>query len=81
MAKTAARRIKAMYDIISTLSSEEYYALRAAIGELDEEVTKMSYQIPACKCPACETEIPANAEITPDGMLFMRHQLAAIGNM
>ena len=81
MAKTAARRIKAMYDIISTLSSEEYYALRAAIGELDEEVTKMSYQIPACKCPTCETEIPANAEITPDGMLFMRHQLAAIGNM
>ena len=81
MAKTAARRIKAMYDIISTLSSEEYYALRAAIGELDDEVTKMSYQIPACKCPACEAEIPANAEITPDGMLFMRHQLAAIGNM
>lgn len=81
MAKTAARRIKAMYDIISTLSSEEYYALRAAIGELDEEVTKLSYQIPACTCPACATEIPANTEVTPDGMLFMRHQLAAIGNM
>lgn len=81
MAKTAARRIKAMHDIISTLSSEEYYALRAAIGEIDEEATKMSYQIPACTCPACATEIPANAEITPDGMLFMRHQLAAIGNM
>ena len=81
MAKTAARRIKAMYDIISTLDSEEYYALRAAIGELDEESAKLSYQIPACTCPACATEIPANTEITPDGMLFMRHQLAAIGNM
>ena len=81
MAKTAARRIKAMYDIISTLSSEEYYALRAAIGEMDEEATKVSYQIPSCTCPACATEIPANTDITPDGMLFMRHQLAAIGNM
>lgn len=81
MAKTAARRIKAMYDIISTLSSEEYYALRAAIGEIDNEAGKVSYQIPECTCPACNTKIPANTEVTPDNMLFTRHQLAAIGNM
>lgn len=82
MAKTAARRIKAMYDIISTLSSEEFYAMRNAINEFDEFANNsVSYQIPACTCPNCATEIPANKEITPDAMLFTRHQLAAIGNM
>ena len=82
MAKTAARRIKAMYDIISTLSSEEFYAMRNAINEFDEFANNsVSYQIPACTCPHCAAEIPANKEITPDAMLFTRHQLAAIGNM
>lgn len=82
MAKTAARRIKAMYDIISTLSSEEFYAMRNAINEFDEFANNsVSYQIPACTCPHCAAEIPANTEITPDSMLFTRHQLAAIGNM
>lgn len=82
MAKTAARRIKAMYDIISTLTSEEFYALRNTINEFDEFASNsVSYQIPACTCPHCAAEIPANKEITPDAMLFTRHQLAAIGNM
>ena len=80
MAKTSARRIKAMYEIISTLSSEEYYALRAAINELDEDATKVSYKIPGCTCPACNAEIPANIDVSPDTMLFTRHQLAAIAN-
>lgn len=82
MAKTAARRIKAMYDIISSLSSGEYYALRSNINEYDEFAnTSINYQIPACTCPHCATEIPANSDITPDAMLFMRHQLEAIGSM
>lgn len=80
-AKTSARRIKAFYDVISTLSSEEYYRLRSIIAEYDEGASKVSYQIPACTCPKCAKEIPANTDITPDNMLFMRHQLAAIGNM
>ena len=82
MAKTAARRIKAMYDIISTLSSEEFYALRNTLNEFDEFANNsVSYKIPACTCKYCGTESPANTEITPDAMLFTRHQLAAIGNM
>lgn len=82
MAKTAARRIKAMYDIISTLSSEEFYALRNTLNEYDEFANNsISYKIPACTCKHCGTEIPANTEITPDAILFTRHQLAAIGNM
>ena len=71
-----------MYDIISTLSSEEFYALRNTINEYDEFANnKVSYKIPGCTCPSCAAEIPANTDITPDAMLFTRHQLAAIGNM
>lgn len=80
-AKTSARRIKAFYDIISQLSTEEYYNLRSYINSYDEDASKVNYQIPACTCPDCATEIPANTEIGPDSMLFTRHQLAAIANM
>lgn len=80
-AKSSARRIKAFYDIIRTLSSEDYYRLRAEIAEYDEGASKVTYQIPACNCPECGEEIPTNKDITPDNMLFTRHQLAAIGNM
>lgn len=82
MAKTAARRIKAMYDIIATLNSEEFYALRSKINEHDEFATsKISYKIPETICPHCATKVPENRNVTPDNMLFMRHQLAAIANM
>lgn len=80
-AKTSARRIKTYYDIIKQLSTEEYYALRSYIASYDEDAGKLSYQIPACTCPDCATQIPANKNMTPDAMLFTRHQLAAIGSM
>ena len=82
MAKTAGRRIKAMYDIISSLSSEEFYALRSKINEYDEFAsTKIRYKIPGTTCPHCANQIPDNEDVAPDTMLFTRHQLAAIGNM
>lgn len=80
-AKTSARRIKVFHDIISKLSSEDYYRLRAEINDYDKTANDISYQIPACTCPDCATEIPANTNMSPDNMLFTRHQLAAIGNM
>ena len=80
-AKTSARRIKVFYDIIQQLSSEEYFNLGAAIKEYDNPGEQVTYMIPACTCPDCATEIPANDKISPDSMLFTRHQLAAIGNM
>lgn len=80
-AKTSARRIRAFYDIISTLNSEDFYNLRAKIAEYDKSSDELSYQIPACTCPKCATEIAANENILPENMLFTRHQLAAIGNM
>lgn len=80
-ARTSARRIRAFYDIIKTLSSEDFYALRAQISEYDKDDDKVSYFIPAATCPKCAREIAENDDITPDQLLFMRHQLAAIGNL
>ena len=80
-AKTTARRIKAFYEIISKLNSDEYYNLRKQLERYDSVASKVSYLIPEATCPECETSIPANREISPDNMLFTRHQLAAIGNM
>lgn len=80
-AKTSARRIRAFYDVIKTLNSEDFYNLRAKIAEYDKASDELSYQIPACTCPKCATEIAANESILPENMLFTRHQLAAIGNM
>lgn len=80
-ARTSARRIRAFYDIIKTLSSEDFYALRAQVAEYDSDDDKVNYIIPAATCPKCAREIEANEDITPDQLLFMRHQLAAIGNL
>lgn len=80
MSKTAARRIATMYDIISKLSSEEFYTLRSAITDLDSSANNVTYKIPSCKCPECGADIP-EMESNPSEMLFTRHQLAAIGSM
>lgn len=80
MSKTAARRIATMYDIISKLSSEEFYTLRSAITELDNNANNITYKIPGCKCPECNTDIP-DMDSNPSDMLFTRHQLAAIGSL
>lgn len=81
MAKTAARKIKAFYDIISRLNTDEYYSLRAKISEYDKDGEAITYFVPAATCPDCATEIPANEDMNPDTMLFTRHQLAAIANI
>lgn len=81
IAKTAGRRIRVMHDLINKLDSQELYALRSAINELDESANDISYKIPGCKCPDCGSDVPGNDQIGPDGMLFTRHQLAAIASM
>ena len=81
VAKTAARRIKTFYDVISSLSSEDYYHLRNIIADYDKNSNDISYIIPEAICPECGAKIPANREVTADSLVFTRHQLAAIGNM
>lgn len=79
--KTAGRRIRVMHDLINKLDSQELYALRSAINALDESDSTISYKIPGCTCPECKADVPGNNQIGPDGMLFTRHQLAAIASM
>lgn len=79
LTKSAARRATLYYDILNTLSSEDYYELRSHIFAIDEKSTKVSYIIPGCTCPACNTAIDSNKEVNSESLLFMRHQLAAIG--
>ena len=79
--KTAGRRIRVMHDLINKLDSQELYVLRSAVNTLDESDSNISYRIPGCTCPECKADVPGNDQIGPDGMLFTRHQLAAIASM
>lgn len=79
--KSTARRIRAFYDIIRTLSTEEFYTLRSAITKYESSADDIIYKIPKCTCPHCLTEIPENKDITPDQMLFTRHRLVAISSI
>ena len=81
MSKTTARRIRAYSDIISNLNSEDYYSLRAKISTIDIDTTKITYLVPEAECPECGATIEENKDMTPDQMLFTRHQLAAIVSM
>ena len=81
MGKTVARRVKSIYDIIGTLSSDEYSTLRSAIASIEKNTDDITYKLPGCTCPKCNKEIPDNNNITPEQLLFTRHQLAAIANM
>lgn len=80
-AKTSSRRIQAFYNVIRTLSSEDYYHLRNTIMDYDKDSSSVSYLLPAATCPDCAEEIPANRNITSEQLVFTRHQLAAIANM
>ena len=68
-------------DIINGLNSEDYYNLRAKISTIDTDTTKITYLVPEAECPDCHTIVEENRDMTPDQMLFTRHQLAAIVSM
>ena len=78
--KTAARKIRVFNDILKTLTSDQFYSLREAINNLDDEADDITYQVPSAICPCCATEILAK-EMNPDEMLFTRHQLGAFASM
>lgn len=78
--KTTARKIRVFNDIIKTLTSDQFFELRSKIMALSEENDNITYRIPGATCPYCGTEIEAN-EMSPDNMLFTRHQLGAFVSM
>lgn len=78
--KTAARKIRAFNDILKGLSTDQFFALREAINELEQNVDQIKYLIPATTCPYCGAKIE-ETEMSPDTMLFTRHQLGAFASI
>lgn len=76
-AKSTARKITILSDIIRTLSSDNYFALRGYIAKLFATSNDISYQIPAAKCPKCNHEFDAEPSEAMR-ILFTRHQLGAL---
>lgn len=79
--KSTAKKIKTMYNILKTLSSDEYYVLRGYISKLGELTSEISYIVPGAKCPDCDKEIPANENTSAQDLLFTRHHLGAFANL
>ena len=76
-AKSTARKITILSDIIRTLSSDNYFALRGYIAKLFSTNNDITYQIPGATCPKCNHEIkPEPSEAMR--ILFTRHQLGAL---
>lgn len=79
--KSTAKKIKTMYNILKTLSSDEYYVLRGYISKLSDLTSEISYIVPGAKCPDCDKEIPANENTSAQDLLFTRHHLGAFANL
>lgn len=78
-AKTAVRRYKEYYKILSTLTSDQQAVLDRAVFKIDEDNNKVSYILPEVTCPKCGKVIPAS-ETTPITLLFMRHRVAKLAD-
>ena len=78
--KSTARKISILANIIQSLSSDSYFELRSRISELFATNSDIGYQIPSAVCPKCGKEIEA-MPITAQNLLFMRHQLGALGDI
>ena len=77
-AKSTARKIMILSEIIRTLSSDNYFDLRNQIAQLFSSSNDMTYKIPAAKCPKCGHEFH-DEQTGGMQMLFTRHQLGALG--
>lgn len=75
--KTVANKIRVCYNIINSLSSDQYITLMGYVGKMDSDNTIITYQVPECTCPKCGSKIEATPA-TADELLFTRHQLGAI---
>lgn len=75
--KTIANKIRVCYNVINSLSSDQYITLLGYTRKMNNDNSTISYQIPGCTCPKCGTKIEATPA-TADQLLFTRHQLGAI---
>ena len=80
IAKTTKRKIKIYYEILSTLSSDQYFAFTSYIKQINDRNEVIQYRLPETTCPKCNHLIPEEIR-KPDSLLFTRHQLGAIVNI
>lgn len=76
----ASRKIRVFNDILRGLTSDQFFALRAAINELEKDSDQITYVVPGAVCPYCGATVDEQ-EMAPDTMLFTRHQLAAFASL
>ena len=79
IAKTTKRKIKIYYEILSTLSSDQYFAFTSYIKQINDRNEVIQYRLPETTCPKCNHLIPEEIR-KPDSLLFTRHQLGALAN-
>lgn len=78
--KTVKSRIINFSKYISNLDSDQYNTIIAYMQKINESGDLLTYQLPEVTCPACNTVIPAVKQ-EAQGILFTRHQLAALATL
>lgn len=77
LTKSVKRRIRSKVEILKTLKPDQYNILTSEIANIAKNAERISYCQPEYECKKCKTKI-AEAEMSAQQMLFIRHQLALI---
>lgn len=80
LTKSVKRRIRSKVEILKTLQPDQYNILTTEIAKIAKNAERISYCQPEYECKKCKTKI-AEAEMSAQQMLFIRHQLALIKSL
>lgn len=77
-AKTTKNKIIAFYNVLKTLSSDEYGIISSTIINIsNENKVNARFHYPDSTCPKCKKVIkPSDEDISPLYLVFIRHRLA-----
>jgi hypothetical protein len=78
--KSTKNKVRVYYEVLSTLTSDQYYALTSYITNVRDNDDNITYIMPEVTCPKCGHVIPEQPT-GADELLFTRHRLAAISIM
>ena len=78
--KTVLNKLKVYRQILKSLSNDQFNVFMGKLNNLIEQ-PKITYKLPACKCPECDAEIPETPVDSMINLLFMRAQLARIRSL
>lgn len=75
--KTTKSKIQQFAKVLSTLSIDEFGAIRPYVNAVITRDSGMSYIIPECTCPKCG-KVVEEGPTTAEELLFTRYQLGAL---